>query len=222
MKKNIILKTLVGSRAHGIADEDSDYDYRGVYVEPTDKILSIGYRYKGTHWIESEGADNTAYEIAHFLKLATKSNSSILEVFVAPVMDATDLGWELKDLFPYVWNAKHAFNAFRGYSKNQRKKFFKDEMSEKRKSKYACAWLRTLYNLCNLLQYGSFSLSVTGTVIEKRLRMWRAGYFSKGEVVEKTDYWDRKAVELFKQNPENPNENFDKVNNFLIKVRRNN
>ncbi len=29
-KKTVILKTLVGSRAHGLAEANSDYDYRGV------------------------------------------------------------------------------------------------------------------------------------------------------------------------------------------------
>ena len=52
MKKDKIeiLKVLVGSRAHGLADEDSDYDYRGVYVNATTDILSIGHKYKGNHW----------------------------------------------------------------------------------------------------------------------------------------------------------------------------
>jgi len=45
--KKIILKVLVGSRAHGLANKDSDYDYRAVYVLPTSKILSLGYKYKG-------------------------------------------------------------------------------------------------------------------------------------------------------------------------------
>lgn len=30
-----VLKVLVGSRAHGLHNQDSDFDYRGVYVAPT-------------------------------------------------------------------------------------------------------------------------------------------------------------------------------------------
>jgi predicted nucleotidyltransferase len=30
-----ILKVLVGSRAHDLYTEDSDYDYRGVFIYPT-------------------------------------------------------------------------------------------------------------------------------------------------------------------------------------------
>jgi predicted nucleotidyltransferase len=39
MTKNIILKVLVGSRAHGLANEQSDYDSRSVYVTSTKEIL---------------------------------------------------------------------------------------------------------------------------------------------------------------------------------------
>ena len=83
--KKIILKVLVGSRAHGLADENSDYDYRAVYVVPTSKILSINYKYVANTWIEGK-EDNTAYEIGHFLKLACNCNPTILEVLKAPII----------------------------------------------------------------------------------------------------------------------------------------
>jgi predicted nucleotidyltransferase len=55
-----ILKCLVGSRAHGLHNEDSDYDYRAVYVNATTEILRIGHTYKGNHWVEGEKEDQTA------------------------------------------------------------------------------------------------------------------------------------------------------------------
>ena len=110
-EKEIILKVLVGSRAYGLADENSDYDYRAVYVLPTSKILSLEYRYKGNDWIEGD-EDNTAYEIGHFLKLAVNCNPSILEIFKAPVAYAMEDGVKLRELFPYVWNPKGVFDAF--------------------------------------------------------------------------------------------------------------
>ena len=118
--KTIILKVLVGSRAHGLEDENSDYDYRAVYVLPTSKILSLGYKYKGNDWIEGK-EDNTAYEIGQFLHLATQCNPSILEVFKDPIMYSSLDGTKLRDIFPYVWNPKGAFDAFVGYGLYQRK-----------------------------------------------------------------------------------------------------
>ena len=128
--KKVILKVLVGSQAHGLADKNSDYDYRAVYVLPTSKILSLNYKFKGNDWIEGK-EDNTAYEIGHFLKLATKCNPTILEVFKAPVMKSNEDGDKLKKLFPYVWNPQDTYNAFMGYGFNQRKKFLDKKINDK-------------------------------------------------------------------------------------------
>ena len=47
-----ILKVLVGSRAHGLARPDSDYDYRGVYVTPTRELFSLRHKLKDKTWVE--------------------------------------------------------------------------------------------------------------------------------------------------------------------------
>ena len=112
----------MGSHAHGLAIETSDYDYRGVFVAPTRDFFSLGGKPVDTNWIEGEKEDDTSWEIGHFLKLAIHSNPSILEVFVAPVVESTPEGEQLRALFPYVWSSKKVYNSFLGYSKNQQKK----------------------------------------------------------------------------------------------------
>lgn len=154
----MILKVLVGSRSHGLHTDDSDYDYRGVYVLPTRDILSLGYNYKGSHWLEGK-EDQTSYEIGHFLHLATKCNPSILEVMIAkPDEQIYNWGSGLQSLFQYVWNPQDAFNAFVGYSLNQRKKMMDNHLE--RWEKFAVAYVRTLSNLYCLLTHKSFSLEV--------------------------------------------------------------
>ena len=78
----MVLKVLVGSRAHNLHNENSDYDYRGVHVVPTSKMLEIGAKYSPPSWIEGD-VDETSYEIGHFLQLCTKANSSVLEVLLS-------------------------------------------------------------------------------------------------------------------------------------------
>jgi hypothetical protein len=189
--KKLILKVLVGSRAHGLHTEESDYDYRGVYVEPTQKILSLGYKYKGSSWFEGK-EDQTMYEIGHFLHLALKCNPSILEVFMAPRIGRRnelygeelrrdfDFGSKLLDLFPYVWNPQDAFNAFVGYGLNQRKKMLDKRLGRERK--YAVAYLRTLWNLYDLLVTGKFSLEITDKDFKKELQdlKYGSGRFDMG------------------------------------------
>jgi len=103
-----ILKVLVGSHAHGLATAESDYDYRAVFVQPTEEILGLGHKAQNNQWLEGD-IDNTSYEVGHFLFLASKSNPTILEVFHAPrkgtVIDSMDLwdwGNSLVYLFPKV------------------------------------------------------------------------------------------------------------------------
>jgi predicted nucleotidyltransferase len=214
--KKEILKVLVGSRAHGLADENSDYDYRAVYVLPTSQILSLGYKYKGNDWIEGE-TDNTSYEINHFLQLALKCNPTILEVFKAPIVETTSEGDELRKLFPYVWNSKEVFDAFTGYSLNQRKKFL--DKKDNRQNKYAVAYIRTLFNLCQLLETETFDVCIPNTAIRDILLRFKKGNYTIGEVVDEAEFWILQAKKLLSENIHESN--ITKMNKFLLKLRRN-
>jgi len=220
----------VGSRAHNLHNEDSDYDYRGVYVLPTTEILSIGYKYKGSNWLEGEKEDQTSWEIGHFLHLATKCNPTILEVFKSPVIEtlfsskikANELlrehnwGDELRALFPYIWNPKDAFNAFTGYGLNQRKKMLDNK--DNRWQKYEVAYIRTLYNLTELLRTNDFSVEVTNENVRKELINIKDGKVKLGEIVDMAKKLEYTCQELLLFCTNTPN--IDKVNEFLIMVRK--
>lgn len=224
MDKETILKVLVGSQAHGLADANSDYDYRGVYVVPTKQILSLGYNYKGSHWLEGEKEDQTAYEIGHFLQLATKCNPSILEVMVGPMVIENkrllnryeQLGQELRALFPYCWNPQDAFNAFCGYSHNQQKKMLDNHLD--RWHKYGSAYLRVLANLCDLLETGIFSLEIKDPVLKINLIAIRKKEYSIGQIVDLTSQYKKRAERLLGICTHKPD--LGKVNEFLLKIRQ--
>ena len=241
MKENdtTILKVLVGSRAHGLHTEESDFDFRGVYVTPTTSILSLGHKYSGSHWIEGEKQDQTAWEIGHFLHLATKCNPTILEVFKAPVdgvgglgvrkpKPGSDLflkdlsgegillGAELQDLFPYVWNPKNAFDAFCGYGGNQEKKMRLNHLD--RWKKYAVAYLRTLWNLNDLLGTGDFSLEVTDKLFKSDLLEIKNGEWTQGAVIDRASQLKKAAEQKLIECKQEPDK--DKVNEFLLKIRK--
>jgi predicted nucleotidyltransferase len=210
-----ILKVLVGSQAHGLADENSDYDYRAVYVVPTSQLLSLGYKYEATQWIEGK-EDNTSWEIGHFLQLATRCNPTILEVFKAPVIEANEYGLALTELFPYIWNPQDAFNAFVGYGLNQRKKFLDNK--DNRRDKYAVAYIRTLYNLIELLATKNFHVEITKCLFRDTLLKYKKGNYNIGEVI-------NHAEDLIKDAEINLIEceqfsNLQKVNEFLLNIRK--
>lgn len=215
--KKTILQTLVGSRAHGLHTEESDYDYRGVFVESTSDMLSIGYKSHPTSWLEGK-EDQTSYEIGHFLNLACKSNPSILEVLVAPVQEVTWEGEELRALFPYVWNSTDVYNAFLGYSKNQQKKFMDDK--DGRTHKYAVAYIRVLIMGIQLLTYREMSLEVPENWRENLLSI-RNGHFSKGIIIDIAQEQQKLFTAAYKLNADKQTD-YDKVNAYLLKVRKEN
>ena len=213
-----LLKVLVGSQAHGLATPESDNDYRGVFVTPTSEVVSLGGIKAQTSWIEGK-EDDTSWEIGKFLTMATKCNPTVLEVFLAPVISEDVEGKELRELFQYVWNSTDVMNAFIGYGINQRKKFL--ENKDDRQAKYACAYLRTLYQAFMLLSTGTFPVRIIDTEVGAACMRFKQGFFTVGEVMQICTDWElrvRKAYELFPKKETN----FDKVNEFLIKVRKSN
>jgi len=214
--KKVIIKALVGSRAHLLNDEDSDYDYRAVYVIPTSEILSLSYKYNGTHWIEGK-EDNTSYEIGHFLHLATKCNPSILEVLANDnTVETTVWGDRLKDLFCDMWNKEDAFNAFTGYSHNQRKKMLTNK--DNRMCKYATAYIRTLLNLCFLYQNGYINLQVNDKSHRDMLLEIRAEKWTMGKILD----WATQLTEEAKwlRDKCTQEANMRRVNRFLLDIRK--
>ena len=216
-----ILKVIVGSQAHGLATPESDFDYRGVFVAPTAEILRIGGIVHETNWIEGK-EDNTSWEIAHFLRMATKSNPTILETLISPLTEPmaegmVPWGMELRKLFPHVWNSTDVLNAFIGYSHNQRKKFLDNK--DNRAQKYAAAAARVLYNGWELLTTGNFNIRIADTPVGATVRKFKEGNFSVGEVMEHIHQWEEKMREAYTQNP-NKETNLTAVNDFLLRVRK--
>lgn len=221
-RKTEILRVLVGSRAHGLERPDSDWDYSGVYVTPTEEVLSLGFQYKGSRFLEgtADGADredNVAYEIGHFLHLSTKCNPTILSVYLAPIVSTTEWGHKLRALFPAVWNSKGAFDAFVGYAANQRKKLL--EKKDNRPRKYAAAYIRTLYNLCELLQTGTFNVRTADTPIASMVRRLKDGVFTFGEVVDEAERLTEIARDLLTSQVAKEAD-LAAVNRFLLDVRK--
>lgn len=218
-----ILKVLCGSRAYGLNDENSDYDYHSIFLVPTFKMHELGVNLKAVHWQESETEDNTGWELGHFLHLATHGNPTVLETFVAPVENTTVLGEELRALFPAVLAKRHVYNAFRGYAHNQMKKMLEpSEGQERRMNKAAIAYLRSLLHGETLLRTGTynprFKVGDEGRNVLLGLRT--AGEaFNRGRVINQADLLEARLKNAFEASTMQEEPDLDTINKFLLRVR---
>jgi hypothetical protein len=151
--------------------------------------------------------------------MATKCNPTILEVFKAPIVETSDIGNSLRNLFPRIWNSIDVKNAFIGYGLNQRKKFL--DKKDTRPHKYATAYLRTLVQAYYLLTFNELIVDMTQTEEFETLKRFKSGNYTVGEVIQKTYDWEDKVNRAYEHNQDKQTD-FDQINSWLIKIRKSN
>lgn len=116
--KLILFEVVSGSRAFGLATENSDTDIRGVYYLPKDSFLGLDY----IPQISNETNDITYYEIGRFMELLQKNNPNILEILASPD-DCILYKHPLMDLLaPKDFLSRQCKDTFAGYAISQIKK----------------------------------------------------------------------------------------------------
>mgnify|MGYP000299381270 FL=1 len=132
----LIFLTKTGSRLYGNSTEDSDWDYRGIFIEKVeDKISIINKPLKKIGGVTEDGnviydilkskglniektTDIEIYELSRFIELAMESNPNILDLLCSNINNAVyvnDLGKKLlenKSLFL----SKKIKDSFSGYA----------------------------------------------------------------------------------------------------------
>ncbi|MFZ1746502.1 MAG: nucleotidyltransferase domain-containing protein [Nitrospirales bacterium] len=214
-RTHTILKVLVGSHAHGLASDESDRDYRRVYVIPTEEMFQLGFKYPASQWTKGDG-DETAWEIGQFLLLGTQGHPLILETLVAPVITADAWGEQLRLLLPLLWSPQKAFEAFTNYANNQRTKLLNKK--DGRPAKYAAAYIRVLYNLCELLESGSFHIQIADTSAGERLSRIKNGQYRLGDVMDWGEELTAQAEQLIAVCGNE--RDLRRINEFLVAIRR--
>jgi uncharacterized protein len=119
----VILRCVVGSRAYGLGEENSDSDQRGIYLPPTELLLSL----RGVpEQIEEKASDECYWEMQKFLRLALKANPNILECLYTPlIVDATPLARELIEM-RQIFLSRLIHRSYQGYAMSQFLKLEKD------------------------------------------------------------------------------------------------
>lgn len=156
--ENIILEAITGSRAYGLNHAQSDTDKMGIFVAPTVEVAGLDWNSSKESWSDAgpTGDDNTYHEIGKFLKLALKSNPTLIELFFMNEYEIlTGEGQNLVDIRSSVLYTEGIRNAYYGYASAQYSRILREYPDHKPKMARHC--LRITDQAVELLTTGTCS-----------------------------------------------------------------
>jgi hypothetical protein len=155
---HVIYRCVVGSRAFGLDDEESDVDVRGIYLPPA-----------RVHWslvgvpdvIERRGSDECYWELERFLVLALKANPNVLECLFTPLVETASPVAEDLLAMRRCFLSRFIHKTYSGYVLSQFKKLQRSaEGGGRIRWKHAMHLIRLLIAAAETLRTGELDLDV--------------------------------------------------------------
>lgn len=120
---HVIYRCIVGSRAYGLDDANSDTDRRGIYLPPAQLHWSL---YGIPEQLENKDAQECYWELQKFLILALNANPNVLECLYTPLVEtATPLAEELLAMRS-MFLSQLVYQTYNSYVMSQFKKMEQD------------------------------------------------------------------------------------------------
>jgi uncharacterized protein len=216
LSERIIFRCVIGSRAYGLEDDQSDTDRRGIYLPPAELYWSL---YGVPEQLENDETQETYWEIQKFMILALKANPNVLECLYSPIVEfATPLAEELLSMRE-AFLSKLVFQTYSGYVASQFKKMQTDIRNQgKVKWKHVMHLIRLLISGIDVLR----ERKVIVEVCQQREQLLE---IKRGEVsFAEADAWRKRLQVEFEQAfqqttlPDRPD--YEQVNAFLIHARK--
>ena len=214
--QRVLFRCVIGSRAYGLADAESDVDRRGFYLAPADHHWSL---YGVPDQIECDETQEAYWEVQKFLVLALKANPNVLECLYSPIVEAsTPLGEELIAMRS-AFLSRLVYQTYNGYVMSQFKKMQADIRNQGQvKWKHVMHLIRLLISGISVLREGFVPVRVDdhreelltikrGEMPWEETEKWRLGLHAD---------FDKALAET--KLPERPD--YEMANEFLIKARR--
>jgi uncharacterized protein len=212
----IIYRCVVGSRAYGLDNDESDTDRRGIYLAPAEQQWSL---FGAPEQFEDNATQSCYWELQKFLTMALKANPNILECLYSPIVEkATPLGAELiaaREGFL----SQMIFQTFNGYAMSQFKKIEQDIRNQGE-----VRWKHAMH-LLRLLLTGAATLRECRVPVRVEVHRERLLALKRGELPwTEVDAWRKDLHHDFERAlagtklPERPD--YEAANRFLIRARR--
>ncbi|MFJ4919594.1 DNA polymerase beta superfamily protein [Streptomyces sp. NPDC088725] len=216
VRDHTVYSCVMGSRAFGLATEQSDTDIRGVFLAPTP--LFWRFEKPPTH-VDGPADEQFSWELERFCALALRANPNVLECLHSPLVGhIDDTGRELVALRD-AFLSRQAHQTFVRYATSQRGRLEADvrQYGEPR-WKHAMHLLRLLGSCRDLLRTGALVIDV-GAQRESLLAV-RRGEVAWAEVERRMNRLADEADAAVGRSPLPPAPDRARVEDFLIRARR--
>lgn len=214
--ERVIYRCVIGSRAYGLDDSESDTDRRGVYLPPAELHWSL---YGVPEQLENDATEEVYWELQKFLVLALKANPNVLECLFTPLVEkTTPLADELLAMRS-AFLSRLVYQTYNGYVMLQFKR-----MQAHLRNHRELKWKHVMH-LIRLLLSGTTALREG--VVPVRVEEHRDALLAikRGEMPwDDVDRWRLSLHEEFDRAfnettlPERPD--YERTNRFLVKARR--
>ncbi|MFJ3973082.1 DNA polymerase beta superfamily protein [Streptomyces parvus] len=216
VRDHTVYACVMGSRAFGLATQDSDTDRRGVFLAPTE--LFWRFEKPPTH-VEGPAPEQFSWELERFCELALRANPNVLECLHSPLVESVDdTGRELLALRG-AFLSRLAHGTFVRYARGQRRKLEADvRVHGAPRWKHAMHLLRLLASSRDLLRTGELRIDVGGARDE--LLAVKRGEVPWAEVERRMDRLGEENDEAVARSPLPPGPDRAAVADFLVRTRR--
>lgn len=137
-----------GSRAWGFESPDSDYDVRFIYVRPREYYLRLDKTRDVIEWQLDEVLDINGWDIQKALRLLYKSNPTLFEWNLSPIVYRTTPEWKaVSDIINHYFLKKSGLYHYLSTAKSNYREYLKGEIVRLKKYFYvlrpllACKWI---------------------------------------------------------------------------------
>ncbi|MET8248808.1 nucleotidyltransferase domain-containing protein [Streptomyces sp. NPDC005202] len=216
VRDHTIYACVMGSRAFGLATDDSDTDRRGVFVAPTP--LFWRFEKPPTH-VDGPLQEQFSWELERFCELALRANPNILECLHSPLVEyADDTGRELLALRE-AFLSRQVYETFTRYALGQHRKLDADVRTRGApRWKHAMHLLRLLTSARDLLRTGRLTIDVGDE--RERLLAVKRGEVPWPEVESRMTHLATQTEAAFHRTPLPEEPDRRRVADFLLRVRR--
>lgn len=212
---HVIYRCIVGSRAYGLDDANSDTDRRGIYLPPAQLHWSL---YGIPEQLENKDAQECYWELQKFLILALKANPTVLECLYTPLVEtATPLAEELLAMRS-MFLSQLIYQTYNSYVMSQFKKMEQDIRTKGEvKWKHLMHLIRLLLSGITVLKKGFVPVRVEEH--RQQLLAIRRGEISWEEVnaLRLSLHQELDTAFAATDLPERPD--YERANAFLLKAR---